>query len=122
MRISDWSSDVCSSDLRSHRRGGALRKCAVRLTRRLPAPFQPEGSGAGSDLQKGLSYSPAGPLRPPRFFLSSAMMCWIAHDQQRPEFSVEIQSVAVETCSRSEASRVGTESVSTCRISEWPLY
>src|SRR3546814_780887 len=118
MRISDWSSDVCSSYLthwhhhsraschvgrspgqRSHRRGGALRKCEVRLTRRLPAPFQPEGRGAGSDLQKGLSYSPAGPLRPPRFFLSSAMMCWIAHVQQRPEFSVENQSVSVSTMS-----------------------
>src|SRR3546814_6364740 len=105
MRISDWSSDVCSSYLThwhhhsraschvgrspgqlSHRRGGALRKCAVRLTRRLPAPFQPEGRGAGSDLQKGLSYSPAGPLRPPRFFLSSAMM-------RSEEHTSELQSL-----------------------------
>src|SRR3546814_4980476 len=100
MRISDWSSDVCSSDLRSHRRGGALRKCAVRLTRRLPAPFQPEGRGAGSDLQKGLSYSPAGPLRPPRFFLSSAMMCWIAHVQQRPEFRSEEHTSELQSLMR----------------------
>src|SRR3546814_11526449 len=33
MRISDWSSDVCSSDLRPRDRGRRLRYQAVQLTR-----------------------------------------------------------------------------------------
>src|SRR3546814_4327681 len=71
-------------------------------------------------IQKGLSYSPAGPLRPPRFFLSSAMMCWIAHVQQRPEFSVENQSVSVSTMS-SRSEEHTSELQSLMRIS-YPVF
>src|SRR3546814_9513026 len=48
MRISDWSSDVCSSDLLApHRRRSAGQRCAAALARRLaphPAPGRCTGS------------------------------------------------------------------------------
>src|SRR3546814_5491414 len=48
MRISDWSSDVCSSDLDLHlaARGGAAARHQLRHLRRLPGLRRGQGHGA----------------------------------------------------------------------------
>src|SRR3546814_9777214 len=86
MRISDWSSDVCSSDLR--RRPRLLRPSAA-LRR-----------GDGGDAR----HAAAGP-RPPAG--SGAMVTAAPH----PLFDLRGGTALV----RSEERRVGTECVGTCR-------
>src|SRR3546814_16907079 len=89
MRISDWSSDVCSSDLR------ALVERQVDQ----PAPalrhafkHRPIGFSDLARLERGGK---------------AAVRAWISRQQQ--------------AAARSEARRVGTECVSTCR-SRWTPY
>src|SRR3546814_10654706 len=52
MRISDWSSDVCSSDLQPPRTGGALHRREALL--RIGIHGLPPAQGARSDHQSGL--------------------------------------------------------------------
>src|SRR3546814_1664346 len=61
MRISDWSSDVCSSDLAVPDAGRSSRRTAVawpgvrpRLRDRLPAPFRADPQGAAAAALWGL--------------------------------------------------------------------
>src|SRR3546814_7319096 len=92
MRISDWSSDVCSSDLRF-----ALCECHSR-------------SKAGGNEKR------ADQLRRNRDPHAVASGCTMIHCHSSPlALSVRLES------SRSEARRVGTECVSTCR-SRWSPY
>src|SRR3546814_4707722 len=62
MRISDWSSDVCSSDLRG---GGAQpgqpRARSARLRRLLPVRGRP-GGGGGASLRRAARDLPQRPL------------------------------------------------------------
>src|SRR3546814_11239633 len=91
MRISDWSSDVCSSDLdRCHRRRWR-RVCAHRRPRLTTAP-RPQGPHRPV---WGLNGGPAEPMR-----------CPVTEITRR------------ELDERSEERRVGKECVSTCR-SRW---
>src|SRR3546814_14636149 len=64
MRISDWRSDVCSSDLDAHAAGGTARfpaGCAVRLSRgwilriRDRAPHRARRQAQGGDQREGRS-------------------------------------------------------------------
>src|SRR3546814_16393110 len=103
MRISDWSSDVCSSDLRkpahrlAHRpqRGGEFRQIMVSgHIARLEMNFSDAAVVAGDQPIENLGQpQPGAPIDP-------------AHD---PEID------------RSEERRVGKECVSTCR-SRWSPY
>src|SRR3546814_5946078 len=62
MRISDWSSDVCSSDLRSHRRG-SRRAAECCLGRGGEPSARPEGiarvaAGTANPTGPGVSVAP----------------------------------------------------------------
>src|SRR3546814_13466045 len=100
MRISDWSSDVCSSDL-------------------LSAPFARLGDiiplfdqlGFGKDFECGLDqrmFAQAG--------LRVGLVCLGLRAQRR--LPALLASRNLPTLSRSEERRVGKECVSTCR-SRW---
>src|SRR3546814_13912180 len=98
MRISDWSSDVCSSDLLIHRYqflktdGGSWRRCHA----------------------SSLSGNPAFPL--------SLFICSLP---RKGEISLSVHRLAGPQLAvphqRSEERRVGKECVSTCR-SRWSRY
>src|SRR3546814_7562386 len=90
MRISDWSSDVCSSDLKHHGRIGVQHFLNTR--RMTPGP--------GLDILHGR-------LRQRQFaFLGQPL----SYGDIRPAVMV-----GVGQADRSEESRVGKECVSTCR-------
>src|SRR3546814_2774637 len=93
MRISDWSSDVCSSDLHrlAQRRDAAMAHGAVHLA------FEAEATAAAAPLAD-LQQSHVAILRVRRL-----------HGGDRAELV------------RSEERRVGNECVSTCR-SRWSPY
>src|SRR3546814_20921307 len=98
MRISDWSSDVCSSDLLRHDAEQAT--CRAKIAHGVVAEHADGALGgvdqAGNDAdQRRL----AGAVRP----------------QQCEEFA------AADLETRSEERRVGKECVSTCR-SRWSPY
>src|SRR3546814_18078789 len=98
MRISDWSSDVCSSDLRA-----AASPCAAAPERPFrPAPEEPTPARRRTPQAAPLPSSSELPDLGPKFGKLLAET-WI-------------------TCfERSEESRVGKECVSTCR-SRWSPY
>src|SRR3546814_15614876 len=100
MRISDWSSDVCSSDLAARqRKTGQLKKTAA--SKRAALPRQIEYTKAFHKDWERLSRS--GRYEMNR--LKEAMLLLVANDAPLgPE--------------RSEERRVGKECVSTCR-SRW---
>src|SRR3546814_3372783 len=93
MRISDWSSDVCSSDLFLRRAGGGERvaQLAAAILDRRPRPFDADGGDGGLGLGD----------------VGDGRACGEAGRQ--------------ESSGRSEERRVGNECVSTCR-SRWSPY
>src|SRR3546814_11756832 len=100
MRISDGSSDVCSSDLVRHRRFGIGNRDAGDLRVRGAADGERrrgERDGGKESLQIGHQNCP--PTLKVMSFLSSPG--WL---------------------SRSEERRVGKEGVSTCRSRWWPYH
>src|SRR3546814_6572133 len=92
MRISDWSSDVCSSDLHA--------PASARAGRGLDG-----GGGAGSSGRLG--GGAGGPVRVGRHDVAVQRVPAAAPDDERQH--------------RSEERRVGKECVSTCR-SRWSPY
>src|SRR3546814_14443411 len=99
MRISDWSSDVCSSDLESHQQ---------------VLGFQPEGPLVTVDRWRYLVCSVESRKIINRKTRSQATCAYQYSDASAPFFSVINDS-------RSEERRVGKECVSTCR-SRWSPY
>src|SRR3546814_11115590 len=99
MRISDWSSDVCSSDLRD-----LLRQCADALM------------GAAEDIAPLLTLEQGKPLGEATFEVYGAAI-WF---QYYAELEIPRQ-VIQDDDARSEERRVGKECVSTCR-SRWSPY
>src|SRR3546814_7053480 len=102
MRISDWSSDVCSSDLITNNIMFQIEKMVESLieTRVL------EGKAIGQDLLN-------------RILLTKEYI-----DQLEPRSKIvvkERQNTLNQALERSEERRVGKECVSTCR-SRWSLY
>src|SRR3546814_12574194 len=93
MRISDWSSDVCSSDLSDH--GDSLASAHAFLSRRY---FKDGGAGA-----RGVQVPVA------RWLVGGAAVFWCTLLRKDSNMS------------RSEERRVGQECVSTCR-SRWSPY
>src|SRR3546814_19113371 len=103
MRISDWSSDVCSSDLREN--GGQAAGYQVKLIEKAAHAYL---------LARKLSMTfwPSGPAR----LIHSASM--VSPTLSRPFMS---SSVGLMISMRSEERRVGKECVRTCR-SRWSPY
>src|SRR3546814_16358146 len=97
MRISDWSSDVCSSDL-------------PRFNDEDIAALRTARQAVGDDL----CY--LGKPLPPADFLADVDSILAAHESLQKAAGIE-QSIA----DRSEERRVGKECVSTCR-SRWSPY
>src|SRR3546814_18876245 len=102
MRISDWSSDVCSSDL-----------------------LRPDGVG------KLLDHAGAQPAEEESFVLrprlgqleiARALAAVERHQQDALAFGASLRQVAVERPKRSEERRVGKECVSTCRSRRTPYH
>src|SRR3546814_12936790 len=107
MRISDWSSDVCSSDLRVPfwiKRQAALLHAVFQ--KQTPSPVK--GKGYGGATARGRAAAPSF-IRPP--IAAGAPLCPRRYRHHAPEGPL----------SRSEERRVGTESVSTGR-SRWSPY
>src|SRR3546814_20016089 len=112
MRMSDWSSDVCSSDLQSLRSSNYLIKFVEPIS----------GGSMRSVMIAALATS----------FLASISTPSLAQENAGdPVFRVPLGHVVPSTSiapvyswvesSRSEEGRVGTECVSTCRY-RWALY
>src|SRR3546814_1048455 len=97
MRISDWSSDVCSSDLRRHR-VKRERHLADPLVRRIDRGY---GDLAifGIDINAGVA----------------------DHRLRAGEPRIDLRHHRRQPIERSEERRVGKECVSTCR-SRWSPY
>src|SRR3546814_11578225 len=103
MRISDWSSDVCSSDLGRVTRGGRLRppRPLARLRR----------IGEGREVQiPGLADQ----------IVAEAVMALLV-DQHEARLLVDAPR-GVEHVVRSEERRVGTWCVGTCRTRGYPYH
>src|SRR3546814_11049513 len=107
MRISDWSSDVCSSDLPGHGRGGKVPVHAAVLANSTMAraldicDFQVPGQHIGSSIVP--------------------VALGIAEAKGDVSGRDIITALAVGSEIRSEERRVGKECVSTCR-SRWSPY
>src|SRR3546814_12880633 len=100
MRISDWSSDVCSSDLLPHPRRRRCRDDAG-------MPFLPLAGVRVLDLTSSL----AGPT-------ATEILGALGADVIKVEHPVRGDEAREWGPERSEARRVGKECVSTCR-SRW---
>src|SRR3546814_14889098 len=120
MRISDWSSDVCSSDLE-----GARAEKSVRPLRRLHDLGQHPAHVARMDEedQRPMRPDPGFPQHPLAQRLERGLGGvdvgnFVAH-MMLPARRVLLQKT--RDGGRSEESRVGKECVSTCR-SRWSTY
>src|SRR3546814_13939344 len=107
MRISDWSSDVCSSDLLQRHQGGRRVPGALAVEGTRRARRQGECGGAG-----------AGGHRPlPRWQGCDSAAALGRHEPLQPRRPAP----GGRRGGRSEERRVGKECVSTCR-SRWSPY
>src|SRR3546814_12502375 len=102
MRISDWSSDVCSSDL-------ALKRAAARL-RRLHTPFTQQFGTSSIGLAKPILL----PHRRSAVACRLISSCSLRKQERRPL----PRHPRVVPSDRSEERRVGKECVSPCK-SRW---
>src|SRR3546814_19948717 len=105
MRISDWSSDVCSSDLKTASGNG-------QAVREIGRAIEPHAIRSTFPFDDGFDAVGQGECL--RFFTlaQSARSCDFGHvEEQRLNMAIY----------RSEERRLGTECVSTCR-SRWSPY
>src|SRR3546814_13768148 len=118
MRISDWSSDVCSSDLLGQERGGNARRFRIDEEERETLVFL-----FNILIGPGKNQQTVGDLgcRRPHF-------CSIQNPTAIDLFGHGLHcaqhvgaSIRFSHAERSEERRVGKECVSTCR-SRWSLY
>src|SRR3546814_19010545 len=108
MRISDWSSDVCSSDLsgatRGERMAARISRCHLRNPRCTASRGKPHHPFTPSAASRGKPHKP---------FMPSAV------SRGKPPFMPSAARSAgyrgTGTAPRSEERRVGKEGVSTCR-------
>src|SRR3546814_2649000 len=104
MRISDWSSDVCSSDLRRDRGGAGGGSQYARAAPAAKASPAVEGWMCGEGVFRAKLASPRS---------SGGVVMSAAHE---PLILDLVEWV------RSEERRVGEGCVSKCRFRWWPLY
>src|SRR3546814_20960999 len=105
MRISDWSSDVCSSDLPAYAGTEKLVKASLPASAFLEKNAEAEGVQVTSS---GLQYKVLGEGEGPR---PTARDIVLVHYEGR---------LTDGTVFRSEERRVGKECVSTCSFRWWP--
>src|SRR3546814_17553040 len=114
MRISDWSSDVCSSDLRGAQRvevGCAAVQQDVRLASH-------DAGGRARDVEQHRVETVAGRFVPPRAGVGGVGRAQVrVSTDAQPREGVAHASEALRSAER----RVGKEGVSPCR-SRWSRY
>src|SRR3546814_17652838 len=121
MRSSDWSSDVCSSDLRGKRMAGHCATLRADIDGSVEK-CQPAANDAGVSASLPMDILPLTVKQSVEMPVSPANDDWIADD-----LPISIIVLADEVLLldwfllRSEESRVGTKCVSTCR-SRWFDY
>src|SRR3546814_13802722 len=132
MRISDWSSDVCSSDLSEWWRGGDVAPIAPPSSLRAatsPSLRDREDRDAFSFVQPAFSTLttfvvasdrrvPMGGVRMAERASESEMQVLSALWDKSPQTAADLTSRIGKINGRSEERRVGKEGVSTCR-SRW---
>src|SRR3546814_13921923 len=123
MRISDWSSDVCSSDLKTLRKkNGAVlfaTQSLADITERSIAPAIIESCPQRILLPNDRAIEPQSRQAYERFGLNDRQIELIA--RATPKRHYYLQS-ARGTRLRSEERRVGKECVSTCRSRGSPCH
>src|SRR3546814_17238424 len=115
MRISDWSSDVCSSDLRGEGQGGGIDDDAGALVDRLVDPFDELSFVVGLVEADGAA---AGALTAQRLDLGQGrapVALGLAPDQPVEVGTVENEERLAGHVGRSADRRVGYEGVRTCK-------
>src|SRR3546814_14411838 len=110
MRISDWSSDVCSSDLPVHR-GGIYAALRVGVFQRIA-----EAAAGGDDVGAEL-LADAGDEHLDRVGIPVEILVVDVLDQlgSADHLALVVNEVGEQLVLRSEERRVGKECVSTCR-------
>src|SRR3546814_20280060 len=98
MRISDWSSDVCSSDLKVLAQKRDARQFSIRVERKVPVQVQGIGKKAEATVVNEEIWNFAG---------------------KNGVINVDPGAMPLK-CSRSEERRVGKECVSPCRSRRSP--
>src|SRR3546814_20881113 len=114
MRISDWSSDVCSSDLHRQRGLQAVRQVGHRVALvvevlALALDQRVDAGGERLELSRMMIAHPGG-------LPALHALELVDHVAQRPQAPAQDEGLQ-----RSEERRVGKECVSTCR-SRWSPY
>src|SRR3546814_19776148 len=128
MRISDWSSDVCSSDLLPARREGRLDDRVLRIEAGKAEHADDADSGDGERARR---HRPEGERKVPAKPAVKAHVLHVLHRVDDRACAQEKQRL-IETvgaleeyrraiCAkpRSEGSRVGTDGVGRCRSRGW---
>src|SRR3546814_3299272 len=106
MRISDWSSDVCSSDLVFHRTGG----------------FRADNLAPGAPDQAIYIYERPGELLHAPVDPAIAQVTVLVGHGRRHRIDQRLDEQAGVVLFRSEERRVGKECVSTCRSRWSPVH
>src|SRR3546814_18007496 len=120
MRISDWSSDVCSSDLAE----GRLTELVGHLMRSNPLCAALQAGGRATILFKGpdayVSPEHAGvrDWGPTWNYAQIKVEADVQVDEALTEWSLQLLTDAMES-GRSDERRVGEESANTCRYRWW---
>src|SRR3546814_21067455 len=113
MRISDWSSDVCSSDLKT-RGQDAPAACVASVKRAMTLPFD---EAVARDRDAFATLSAGRQSRALRhIFFAERQAARLAAGTARP-----VTRAATVRAGRSDERRVGTECVNTCRF-RWSPY
>src|SRR3546814_19486839 len=117
MRISDWSSDVCSSDLNEGRDGHAAIGVSARRPHRIGPPSPQRRSSRSGDGASWTSLFTGDPDDRPRSRVP-------AHHPPRRALPCRRSGRGAAELSRlsSEERRVGKECVSTCRSRRKPYH
>src|SRR3546814_11494937 len=122
MRISDWSSDVCSSDLREN-----VAQAAVKLAEATRDATAHDAQAINRKIETIDSRARAGQIRRSDLEKDIARLEAIIESEGGKGLASlaaaadEEADAATQALARSEERRVGKECVSTCR-SRWPRY
>src|SRR3546814_9227181 len=92
MRISDWSSDVCSSDLQDREAAGLPDSGGADLRSELGGPLILEAAGRVPHDGRRLTDSPTK-QRPPTRAVDQVIFCFRSRSRRSEEHTSELQSL-----------------------------